>query len=129
MWSVLKQTNLNNIISSLDEHVNEEGNNYSVGQRQLFCLSRALLRRTTILIMDEATSSLDHESERLINDIIMKTPRTVVSIAHKLSNIINFDKIIVLDVGGEIKEIGSPKELMENKDSFFSQMIKTQMSS
>ncbi|CAG2117229.1 unnamed protein product, partial [Medioppia subpectinata] len=99
IWSVLNELNLKHSIGSLEEMITEEGLNLSAGQRQMLCIGRALLRDSQILIMDESTSALDEESEQLILDLIHKSNKTVISIAHKLSNILNYDKIVVVDNG------------------------------
>ncbi|XP_054166952.1 ATP-binding cassette sub-family C member 9-like [Oppia nitens] len=122
IWTVLRQLNLNKSIESLDDVITEEGLNLSTGQRQLLCIARALLRESTILVMDESTSSLDEESEHLVLDLIRQTNKTVISIAHKLSTILDYDKIIVVDKG-VISEIGSPKELINRKDSLFNTLL------
>ena len=86
-----------------------------------------MLRESSILIMDESTSSLDEESEQILLDLIMKTNKTVISIAHKISNILNYDKIIVVDKG-LIAEVGSPKELINKKNSIFNTLLFKQKS-
>ena len=127
IWSVLSKLNLNKTIEWLDESITEEGLSLSAGQRQLLCVARAMLRESSILIMDESTSSLDEESEQILLDLIMKTNKTVISIAHKISNILNYDKIIVVDKG-LIAEVGSPKELINKKNSIFNTLLFKQKS-
>ncbi len=125
IWSVLNQLNLNKTISSLDDHYSEEGLSLSAGQRQLLCTARAFLRKSSILIMDESTSSLDKETEQLILNIIAKTEKTVISIAHRIINIINCDKVLVLDQG-IIAEMGPPQQLLAKKDSIFNSLLHKQ---
>jgi ATP-binding cassette subfamily B multidrug efflux pump len=95
-------------------HVRERGSNFSGGQRQLLALARVLVYQPEILVMDEATSSIDSETEGLIQDALEKVMRhrTCVLIAHRLSTIRNADRIIVLH-HGEVREAGSHAELME----------------
>jgi ATP-binding cassette subfamily B protein len=104
----------------------ERGATLSLGQRQLLSFVRALLYDPAILILDEATSSVDTESEALIQHAIEKliSNRTSIVIAHRLSTIRKANKIIVLDKG-EIKEMGSHDELLE-KRGFYYQLHKMQ---
>jgi ATP-binding cassette subfamily B protein len=109
-----------------DYNVMERGATLSLGQRQLLSFIRALLYNPSILILDEATSSVDTESEMLIQhaiDTLIKG-RTSIVIAHRLSTIRKADKIIVLDKG-ELKEAGTHEELLENK-GFYSQLYEMQ---
>ncbi len=103
-----------------DYDVMERGNTLSLGQRQLLSFIRALLFDPSILILDEATSSVDTESERLIQEAIGKliAGRTSIVIAHRLSTIRKASKIMVLDKG-EIKELGTHDELMEKEGFYF----------
>jgi ATP-binding cassette subfamily B protein len=112
-----------------DYQVMERGATLSLGQRQLLSFIRALLYDPAILILDEATSSIDTESEQMIEkaiDTLIKG-RTSVVIAHRLSTIRKADTIIVLDKG-EIKEMGTHKELVE-KGGFYASLIEMQMAS
>jgi ATP-binding cassette subfamily B multidrug efflux pump len=97
-------------------HVRERGSNFSAGQRQLLSLARVLVYQPEILVMDEATSSVDTETEALIQDALEKVmrDRTCLLIAHRLSTIRNSDRIIVLH-HGEVREVGSHAELMERR--------------
>ena len=103
-----------------DYDVMERGNTLSLGQRQLLSFIRALLFDPSILILDEATSSVDTESERMIQDAIGKliANRTSIVIAHRLSTIRKANKILVLDKG-EIREIGTHDQLMEKEGFYF----------
>jgi ABC-type multidrug transport system fused ATPase/permease subunit len=100
--------------------VRERGSNFSAGQRQLLSLARVLVFEPEILVMDEATSSVDTETEALIQDALEKVMRnrTCLLIAHRLSTIRNADRIIVLH-HGEIREIGSHAELMERQGIYY----------
>jgi ABC-type multidrug transport system fused ATPase/permease subunit len=100
--------------------VRERGSNFSGGQRQLLSLARVLVFQPEILVMDEATSSVDTETEVLIQDALEKVmrDRTCLMIAHRLSTIRNADRIIVLH-HGEIREIGSHAELMDRQGIYY----------
>jgi ATP-binding cassette subfamily B multidrug efflux pump len=112
-----RSANAENFIRRLPEgfnaRVRERGSNFSAGQRQLLSLARVLVFEPEILVMDEATSSVDTETEALIQDALEKVmqKRTCVVIAHRLSTIRNADRIIVLH-HGEVREMGSHAELM-----------------
>ena len=103
-----------------DAHVRERGSNFSGGQRQLLSLARVLVYQPEILVMDEATSSIDTETEALIQDAMEKVMqnRTCLLIAHRLSTIRNADRIIVLH-HGEVREVGSHAELMEKQGIYY----------
>ncbi|KAF2879992.1 hypothetical protein ILUMI_26180, partial [Ignelater luminosus] len=129
IWRALEQANLKDFVKGLTAGLNHEitegGENLSVGQRQLVCLSRALLRKTKVLILDEATAAVDLETD----DLVQKTIRTefknctILTIAHRLNTIIDSDKIIVLDKGC-IAEFDSPGNLLLNKKSVFYSMAR-----
>ncbi|CAN8013019.1 unnamed protein product, partial [Ixodes pacificus] len=99
--------------------------NRSAGQRQLVCLARALLRRSKVLVLDEATSSVDLETERLVKETTRAEfqSTTVITIAHKLHTVMDCDQILVLS-GGEIVEQGSPSDLLKIKDGLFFKMAR-----
>ncbi|KYG84815.1 ABC transporter ATP-binding protein [Roseivirga seohaensis] len=109
-----------------DYNVMERGATLSVGQRQLISFVRAMVYDPQIIVLDEATSSVDSETEEMIQHAIEKlmTGRTAIVIAHRLSTIQNADKIIVLDKG-EIKEVGSHQELLD-KGGFYANLYKMQ---
>lgn len=110
----------------LDYNVMERGATLSVGQRQLLSFIRAMVYDPKILVLDEATSSVDHETEEMIQEAIdhMMSGRTAIVIAHRLSTIQKADKIIVLDKG-EIKEAGSHEELL-NLNGYYAQLYQMQ---
>ncbi|EAQ86320.1 hypothetical protein CHGG_07573 [Chaetomium globosum CBS 148.51] len=103
-----------NIFLDLSSPVTESGNNLSQGQRQLLCLARALLKNPTVLVMDEATASIDYATDSAIQETIRELTSTIITIAHRLQTIVDYDKVLVLDKG-EIVEYGHPWELMRRK--------------
>jgi ATP-binding cassette, subfamily B, multidrug efflux pump len=111
---------LNRLPGGLAAHVRERGSNFSTGQRQLLSLARVLVFQPEILVLDEATSSVDTETELLIQDALEKVMkgRTCLVIAHRLSTIRNADRIIVFH-HGEIREIGTHAELMEKQGIYY----------
>ncbi|XP_023165481.2 multidrug resistance-associated protein 1 isoform X10 [Drosophila hydei] len=129
IWKALELSHLKTFAKSLaaglNHEISEGGENLSVGQRQLVCLARALLRKTKVLVLDEATAAVDLETD----DLIQKTIRsefkecTVLTIAHRLNTILDSDKVIVLDKG-QITEFASPNELLSNPNSAFYSMAK-----
>jgi ABC-type multidrug transport system fused ATPase/permease subunit len=106
--------------NGLKYRVSEGGLNLSVGERQLICIARAILRRSKIIIMDEATSSIDYKTETLIQQSLEKSLRdsTVITIAHRIKTIINYDRIIVLQ-RGELIEQGKPSALINSRKGTF----------
>ena len=127
LWNALELAHLKEFIKNTDKQLDfectEGGENLSVGQRQLICLSRALLRKTKILILDEATASIDHNTDELIQNTIRSqfSDCTVLTIAHRLNTIMDSSRIIVLDKG-EVVEFDNPRVLLTNKKSLFYSM-------
>nr|XP_008197311.1 PREDICTED: multidrug resistance-associated protein 1 isoform X2 [Tribolium castaneum] len=129
VWKALEHAHLKSFVkgltAGLHHEVTEGGENLSVGQRQLICLSRALLRKTKVLILDEATAAVDLETD----DLIQKTIRsefkncTVLTIAHRLNTIMDSDRVVVLD-NGRIVEFDSPSNLLKQQQSIFYSMCK-----
>ena len=105
--------------------VHEGGSNLSVGQRQLVCLARAMLRRSKILVLDEATAAVDMETDEVIQTTIRKefAGSTILTIAHRLNTIVDYDKIVVLKAGA-VQEFGPPQDLMADSASAFHSMCK-----
>ncbi|XP_011699214.1 PREDICTED: multidrug resistance-associated protein 1 isoform X2 [Wasmannia auropunctata] len=129
IWRALEHAHLKSFIenlpSALLHEVTEGGENLSVGQRQLICLARALLRKTKVLILDEATAAVDLETDDLIQTTIRQEFKdcTVLTIAHRLNTILDSDRVIVLDKG-LIVEYDSPEVLLRNSASSFYSMAK-----
>ncbi|XP_015793767.1 multidrug resistance-associated protein 1 isoform X1 [Tetranychus urticae] len=129
IYNAIEQANLKDFVASLDNgldhEVTEGGDNLSVGQRQLVCLARALLRKSKILVLDEATAAVDVETDELIQQTIREQFKdcTIVTIAHRLNTILDYDKIIVMDKG-QIIEHDSPENLLKNDKSVFYSMAK-----
>ena len=129
IWNALTLSNLSNYVSTLQnglEHkFTEGGDNLSVGQRQLVCLARALLRQTKILILDEATANVDLETDEFIQKTVRNEFRncTIITIAHRLSTIIDYDKILVLNEG-MVVEYDDPETLLRNKKTLFHSMLR-----
>ena len=110
--------------AKLNMAIEDGGSNLSQGQRQLVCISRALMKKTKILMMDEATANIDHQTEGIIQDILMQefNESTIITIAHRLNSIIQYDKIVFM-VEGQVAEVGSPIELL-NRDSSFRALVR-----
>ncbi len=110
----------------LDFEIKEDGKNLSVGEKQLICMVRAILRKSKIIVMDEATSSVDYSTEKLIQKTILNTLKgsTILTIAHRIKTILTYDRIFVLDKG-ELIEEGSPNQLIEQKGSFYQLYVKS----
>ncbi|KAK5640052.1 hypothetical protein RI129_010863 [Pyrocoelia pectoralis] len=128
LWNVLDEVELKNFFASLPQglcHViNQGGTNVSVGQRQLICLARAILRNNKILIMDEATANVDMETDNLIQRTIRKKFEccTVLTIAHRLETVMDSDKVLVINAG-EVVEFDKPSVLLNNINGHFYKMV------
>ena len=127
LWSVLELVHLKSFVISLENKLefecSESGDNLSLGQRQLICLARALLRKSKILLLDEATASIDHNTDELIQQTIRTqfADCTVLTIAHRLNTIMDSSRIIVLEKG-KIVEFDKPEVLLLNKKGIFYSM-------
>uniref|UniRef100_A0A667YVN7 ATP-binding cassette, sub-family C (CFTR/MRP), member 9 n=1 Tax=Myripristis murdjan TaxID=586833 RepID=A0A667YVN7_9TELE len=132
LWEALEIAQLKNMVKALpgglDAVVTEGGENFSVGQRQLFCLARAFVRKSSILIMDEATASIDMATENILQKVVMTAfaDRTVVTIAHRVHTILTADLVIVMK-RGNILEYDKPETLLEQEDSIFASFVKADM--
>ncbi|XP_051568184.1 ATP-binding cassette sub-family C member 4-like [Myxocyprinus asiaticus] len=128
LWSALEEVQLKTVVeelpSKLETELAESGSNFSVGQRQLVCLARAILRKNRILIIDEATANVDPRTDELIQKTIREKFKecTVLTIAHRLNTIVNSDRILVLDAG-RIHEYDNPHVLLQNQNGIFYKMV------
>jgi len=128
LWNALSIAGLKEFVTTLEkklrEPVVEGGTNYSVGQRQLICLARALLRRSRILVLDEATASVDFDTDVLIQKAIRSSfpNTTLLVIAHRLNTVMDMNRILALNAG-EVVEFESPKKLIEDKNSMLYGMV------
>uniref|UniRef100_A0A8B9LSK0 Multidrug resistance-associated protein 1 n=1 Tax=Astyanax mexicanus TaxID=7994 RepID=A0A8B9LSK0_ASTMX len=124
VWRALELAHLKNFVSGLPDKLNHEcsegGENLSLGQRQLVCLARALLRKTKILVLDEATAAVDLETDNLIQSTIRTQFEdcTVLTIAHRLNTIMDYTRVLVLDKG-KMAEFDSPASLIAKKGIFY----------
>ncbi|XP_056257731.1 multidrug resistance-associated protein 1 [Seriola aureovittata] len=124
VWRALELSHLKAFVSGLPNKLTHEcsegGENLSVGQRQLVCLARALLRKTKILVLDEATAAVDLETDNLIQSTIRSQFEdcTVLTIAHRLNTIMDYNRVLVLDKG-EMAEFDSPSHLIAQRGAFY----------
>ncbi|KAF6715603.1 Multidrug resistance-associated protein 4 [Oryzias melastigma] len=128
LWKALEEVQLKAAVEELPQKLEtqlaESGSNFSVGQRQLVCLARAILRKNRILIIDEATANVDPRTDELIQKTIREKFRecTVLTIAHRLNTIIDSDRILVLDAG-RIQAFDQPFVLLQDPDGIFYKMV------
>ena len=119
------KTFVEDLPGQLEFQLKESGTNLSVGERQLVCLARALVQKSKIIIMDEATANVDFKTDRLIQEVIRDKFKdsTVLTIAHRLNTIMDYDKVLVLD-GGRVVEFDKPDVLMR-KGGMFAEMVRS----
>lgn len=129
IWSSLEAVNLRQYIAEqlgvqLDYEISEGGRNFSVGQRQLVCLARAILRSPKVLLVDEATANVDRQTDELIQATIRRKfgSSTIVTIAHRLETVMDYDRIMVLDAG-RIVEFDSVENLLKRPYGVFRSMV------
>ncbi|XP_075950709.1 ATP-binding cassette sub-family C member 4-like isoform X2 [Anarhichas minor] len=128
LWKALEEVQLKSVVEELPGKLEtvlaESGSNFSVGQRQLVCLARAVLRKNRVLVIDEATANVDPRTDELIQKTIRDkfSECTVLTIAHRLNTIIDSDRILVLD-SGTIQELDRPFTLLQNKEGALYRMV------
>ena len=130
IWTALEEVQLKDTIQNTKGGLNyiiaETGSTLSVGERQLLCLARALLKHAKILIMDEATANVDFKTDQLIQEVIRLKFQdcTVLTIAHRLNTIMDYDKVIVMDKG-RVVEYDTPQALACKESGVFSSLLKS----
>lgn len=124
LWRVLADVELKSAIDSLEFMVTESGANFSVGQRQLICLARAILRNNRVLVLDEATANVDPQTDALIQRAIRVKFRecTVLTVAHRLHTVMDSDRILVMDAGRAV-EFDYPHVLLQRADGILRNMV------
>ncbi|XP_076254946.1 putative multidrug resistance-associated protein lethal(2)03659 isoform X2 [Rhynchophorus ferrugineus] len=128
LWKALEEVELKDVVSELpsglESRMTEGGSNFSVGQRQLVCLARAIMRNNKILVLDEATANVDPQTDALIQSAIRRkfSTCTVLTIAHRLHTIMDSDKVLVMDAG-RVAEFGKPYDLLQNTNGIFYGMV------
>ena len=120
------KTLVKDLPGQLEFKLKESGTNLSVGEKQLVCLARALVQKSKIIIMDEATANVDFKTDRLTQEVICDKFKdsTVLTIAHRLDTIMDYDKVLVLD-DGRVAEFDKPEVLL-TKDGLFAEMVRSQ---
>jgi len=130
MWNALEKCKMKQTVMDYHDKLNhgvaERGDNFSVGERQLLCIARALLRKPKVLLLDEATASIDQATDAKIQQTIREAfaDVTVLTIAHRLNTIIDCDKILVMD-NGKAAEFEAPVLLLRNENSHFFQLVES----
>ena len=127
LWAALEEVQLKEAVlrmeGQLEHELSEGGSNLSVGERQLICLARAILRRNKILVLDEATANVDLATDQLIQRTLRRKfgTCTVITVAHRLNTVIDSDRVLVMD-GGAVVEFGPPTQLLE-QGGFFAKLV------
>ncbi|CAF0980830.1 unnamed protein product [Rotaria sp. Silwood1] len=129
IWNALEEVQLKTLVNDLmldglDSLISENGSNLSIGQKQLVCLARAILKKSKILVIDEATANVDNATDVLIQQVIRNKFKgcTVLTIAHRLRTVIDNDRIMVLN-NGELVEFDTPSALLSNPNSYFVSLV------
>ncbi|XP_037583081.2 ATP-binding cassette sub-family C member 3-like [Dermacentor silvarum] len=127
LWQALRNVHLELLVkghpAGLDMETADGGTNLSVGQRQLVCLARALLRGSKVLLLDEATSQMDGDTDRLIQTTLREAfgNSTLIAIAHRIHTVLDYDRILVMD-DGRVREYDTPASLLSDRSSCFYRM-------
>ncbi|XP_044262928.1 probable multidrug resistance-associated protein lethal(2)03659 isoform X2 [Tribolium madens] len=119
IWTALEDGCMKKVVKSLEVPINEGGSNFSVGQKQLLCLTRAILKKAKIIAIDEATANVDYETDEFIQSTIKKkfSEATVLTIAHRVNTVLDSDKILVMEEG-RVVEFGTVEELQNLQGHF-----------
>lgn len=131
IWNALEAVQLKSLIQKQDGQlyyeIAEGGTNFSVGEKQLLCLARALLQQSKVIILDEATANVDFAKDRLIQETIRSTFRrcTVITIAHRVDTILDYDRVLVFE-GGRVVEFDKPEVLLGNEEGKFAELCRLQ---
>lgn len=129
IWEAFEKVEMKEQISVLEGQLqyelSENGENFSVGERQMLCMARAMLTKARVVVMDEATASIDHETEKKLQHMINRDFQnaTVLTIAHRLATVLDSDRIMVLSEG-RVVEFDSPRNLVKNKNGMFYELAK-----
>ncbi|CAH1236014.1 unnamed protein product [Diabrotica balteata] len=129
LWRALEEVALKDVVSDmemgLESKIGEAGSNLSLGQRQLVCLARAIVRKNKILVLDEATANVDPKTDALIQSTIRNkfANCTVLTIAHRLHTVMDSDKVLVMDAGSAV-EFNHPHILLQNTEGIFCSLVK-----
>jgi len=127
LWDALEEASLKSMVKRLPQQLSEEikecGANFSVGERQLLCLARALLKKSKIIVMDEVTTNVDYRTDCVIQETICTKFRhcAVITIAHRLNAIIDYDRVLILE-NGQVVEFDKPEDLLQNEYRQFSRL-------
>ncbi|CAG9825248.1 unnamed protein product [Phaedon cochleariae] len=125
LWSVLEKVHIRDTVSDLNQEITSNCTALSLGQKQLICLARAILRKSKIVILDEASANMDQDTDGLLQETIRLNFKdcTVFNIAHRLQSVLGCDKVMVLE-RGEIEEYDTPESLLRNRHGRFYKMVK-----
>ncbi|KAF0699251.1 Aste57867_10178 [Aphanomyces stellatus] len=128
LWTVLRKVHMTDRIATSDvkliQLIDENGDNFSVGERQMLCMARALLHQAKVVVLDEATAAMDHETDQHLQKVIRDefAKSTVIAIAHRLDTVLDYDRIFVLDKG-EIVQSDTPSALIQQANGIFYDMV------
>ena len=131
IWVALRavqmEAHVQSLQGALTHTVEEGGSNFSVGQRQLLCFARALLREPRFLVLDEATASIDQDTDDILQQMIRQNfaQATVLTIAHRLNTVMDSDRIMVMD-NGVVAEFDAPSALLEKEKGILKGMVEAQ---